>query len=266
MLHKTRFSAESVLNHVNQIKRYSIHSIYELFVERYGSLIWVLPLDVISCAHLFGQDHHHPQHKTQGVPISWSPLGQYSPFWSRLPKTWPALLPDLHSPCDTSTVPPVVQHSSTVFPPLLQLYFHFSPGQHLFTELSLVWLDLVSSNLANQILLDNFSLTITGFLPDFQDFHRNLLQIRTDPCHSADSLWKYYSYCFRFRWTNKPSFRIINWFFFVASTYFWREVTDEGIISKAQIIGTFWKNGHQTTSISAIEHESDWWHNGSARN
>ena len=68
----------------------------------------------------------------------------------------------------------------------------------------------VSSHLANQILLDNFSLTITGFLPDFQDFHRNLLQIRTDPCHSADSLWKYYFFCFRFRWTDKPPFRVIN--------------------------------------------------------
>ena len=83
-------------------------------------------------------------HNIQRAPISWSPLGQYSPFWGSSPKTCPALLPDLHSPCDTSTVPPAAQHSSTVFLPLFQLYFHFSLGQHLFTELSLVWLDLAS--------------------------------------------------------------------------------------------------------------------------
>ena len=100
---------------------------------------------VISRALLFWQDHHHPpQHNIQGVPISWSPLGQYSPFWGSSPKTRPAPLPDLHSPCDTSTVPPAAQHSSTVFLPLFQLYFHFSLGQHLFTELSLVWLNLAS--------------------------------------------------------------------------------------------------------------------------
>ena len=144
---------------------------------------------VISCALLvitihsttykgFPSLRHH-------FPLSWSPMVMANThhFGAVRPRLVPpsSLIYTLPVTLQLSLFYCISPSISTVFPLFSWTTFVHGivPG---LTEFG------VSSHLANQILLDNFSLTITGFLPDFQDFHRNLLQIRTDPCHSADSL------------------------------------------------------------------------------
>ena len=213
--HKKRISTESGLWIIWTLtKSNQIHP-WPLCWRCYGSLIWGLLLNHLLCPSCY----HHPEHNIQGVShlmVTTRPiltiLEQFAQDLTRPPPWFTLSLWHLNCPSGRTALFHCISPSTpTVFPLFSWTTFvhRIVPGLTGFG---------VSSHLANQILLDNFSHTITGFLPDFQDFHRNLLQIWTDPCRLADSLWKYYSYCFRFRWTNKPSFRIINWSFFVAST------------------------------------------------
>ena len=103
-----------------------------------------------------------------------------------------------------------LQLHSTLLP-LFQLYFHFSLGQHLFTELFLVWLDLASP----PTLPTKFSWTISlSQSPDFCQISR----ISTGICFRLGLILptrqtlseNIIFFCFRFRWTDKPPFRVIN--------------------------------------------------------